>query len=213
MGQLFVSAAGAAVGFLIGGPTGAQYGWMAGSLLGALAGQKTQRNSQALIDLKIMGTDYGQAIPYGRGTIPVAGQVWWNSDRIPIYTTTSQSQGKGGGGSVEQTTITYKVNVLFGLTDIPIAGITRIWDTSSGKLLYFVADDASVSALLASEATEEWDRLTVYTGDRKSDVCSSDLPGSHGYGIPHLGSSSILLPTTPRYPLCWRAKRPRNRIA
>jgi hypothetical protein len=164
MGQLFVSAAGAAVGFLIGGPTGAQYGWMAGSLLGALAGQKTQRNSQALIDLKIMGTDYGQAIPYGRGTIPVAGQVWWNSDRIPIYTTTSQSQGKGGGGSVEQTTITYKVNVLFGLTDIPIAGITRIWDTSSGKLLYFVADDASVSALLASEATEEWDRLTVYTG-------------------------------------------------
>lgn len=164
MAQLVLSVAGAAVGFAVGGPAGAQWGWLGGSLLGALAGGKTQRQSQPLMDLKIVGTDYGQAIPYGRGTIPVAGQVWWNSDRQPIYNTTSQRTGKGGGQKTETTTITYKVDVLFGLTDIQIAGITRIWDTGSGKLIYHVADDAPVSALLASEATTEWDRMTVYTG-------------------------------------------------
>ena len=155
---------GAAVGYYFGGPTGAQWGYAIGSMAGAMAGGKTQRQSQALIDLKILGTDYGQAIPYGRGTIPAAGQAWWNSERQPVSTTTTSSQGKGGGQKTETTTITYKVDVLFGLTDIPISGITRIWDSGSGKLIYHVADDAPVGAMLASGATSEWDRLTVYTG-------------------------------------------------
>lgn len=164
MAQIVISAAGAAVGFAVGGPAGAQWGWMAGSLLSSLVGGKTQRQSQALIDLKIVGTDYGQTIPYGRGTIPVAGQVWWNSDRQPISNTTTQRQGKGGGQKVETTTITYKVDLLIGLTDIPIVGITRVWDTGTGKLLYHVASDSPVGAMIASGQTTEWDRLTVYTG-------------------------------------------------
>lgn len=180
---------GAAIGAWFGGPQGAQWGYMAGSLLGAVAGGgKTTRNSQPLMDLKILGTDYGQPIPYARGTIPIAGQVWWNSDRQPIYNTTSQKQGKGGGQKVENTTITYKVDLLIGLTDIPIAGITRIWDTASGKLIYHVADDAPVASMVASGATSEWDRLTVYTGaaDQTPDptyaAAVTYAPAYRGYG-------------------------------
>lgn len=164
MAQIVLSVAGAAAGFAIGGPAGAQWGWMAGSLLGSLAGGKTQRQSQPLMDLKIVGTDYGQAIPYARGTVPIAGQVWWNSDRQPISSTTTQRNGKGGGQKTETTTITYKVDLLIGLADIPIAGITRVWDSSSGQLIYHVADDAPVASLVASGQTSEWDRMTVFTG-------------------------------------------------
>lgn len=189
MAQLVLSVGGAVIGGFFGGPAGAQWGYMIGSLLGALvSGGKTQHNSQALIDLKVVGTDYGQPIPYGRGTIPVAGQVWWNSDRQPIYTTTTTRQGKGGGQKTETTTITYKIDLLIGLTDNVISGITRIWDTGTGKLIYFVSDDAPVASLIASGRTEEWDRLQVYTGadDQLPDptyaAAVGDAPAYRGRG-------------------------------
>ena len=36
MAQLAVSVAGAAIGFAVGGPTGAQWGWLAGSMVGSV---------------------------------------------------------------------------------------------------------------------------------------------------------------------------------
>ena len=77
------------------------------------------------MDLTVTGTAYGQAIPYLRGSVTVAGQVWWNTDRRPTTTvTTTHTGGKGGGGGVDtsSSTITYDMDMLIGLSDNVILG-------------------------------------------------------------------------------------------
>ncbi len=75
MAQLVISAAGAALGFWIGGPQGALIGWSLGSALGGsmAPATKVQGSQQSLMDLTVTGTAYGQAIPYIRGAATVAG--------------------------------------------------------------------------------------------------------------------------------------------
>ena len=74
MAQLVVSAVGAGVGFLVGGPAGAKVGWIAGSLLGAFALTETQKQEgPRLNDLKITGTDYGEPLPWVQGSPRIAG--------------------------------------------------------------------------------------------------------------------------------------------
>ncbi|MDO8552437.1 MAG: hypothetical protein Q7S01_02795, partial [bacterium] len=74
---------------------------------GALVGsptQKIQGEQQQLMDLRITGSEYGQAIPFLLGAAAIAGQMWWNTDRRPTTTTTTTSSGgKGGGGGTEVT--------------------------------------------------------------------------------------------------------------
>ena len=76
MAQLVIAAAGAAIGFAIGGPTGAQIGFTLGSAIGAPT-QKTK--GPRLEDLKVSGTEYGQTIPYCEGVVRTAGQIVWAS--------------------------------------------------------------------------------------------------------------------------------------
>ena len=157
MAQLVIAAAGAAIGFAIGGPTGAQIGFTLGSAIGAPT-QKTK--GPRLEDLKVSGTEYGQTIPYCEGVVRTAGQIVWASDRREIATTTEQG-GKGGG--VESTTYTYEVDLLYLLTDNTISGVLRVWN--NGKLIYTNLDGADFDSVEASNDSELWTRFTVYTGD------------------------------------------------
>lgn len=160
MAQLIIRAAGAAIGWAIGGPTGAQIGWAIG---GALSPQKTlHAPDQPLMDLKVTGSEYGQPIPYVRGAAGIAGQMWWNTDRRPTTTTTSSGGGKGGGGGVESSVTTYDMDCLIGLTDNEIVGVARIWN--NGKLIYTADSGADAGSIEASADTTVWTRLTVYTG-------------------------------------------------
>lgn len=152
---------GAAVGFVAGGPSGAQWGWFIGSALGATFAPTEKIQGQLLTDLRITGTDYGQAIPYVQGHPRIAGQLWWASDRRPIPTVT-ESGGKGGGGGVETTTYTYDVDLLIGLADNEIEAVTRIWD--NGKLVWTDLSDSTQASQEASAATDLWDRITIYLG-------------------------------------------------
>lgn len=152
---------GAAVGFFAGGPTGAQIGWAIGSYVGATFAPTERVEGQRLTDLRVMGTDYGQAIPYVQGHPRIAGQIWWASDRRPIATVT-ESGGKGGGGGVETVSYTYDVDLLIGLTDNELAAVTRIWD--NGKLIWTDSADSDSASHDASAATDRWDRLTIYLG-------------------------------------------------
>lgn len=173
MGQLVLQIGSAAAGFAIGGPTGAQIGWAIGGMLGnqGAAQQRIQGPSQPLMDLRITGSDYGQAIPYTLGTVGIAGQMWWNTDRRPTTTVTSSGGGggggKGGGGGggspvVETSTTTYDMDCLIGLTDCEILGISRIW--RNGFLIYTASALATDTSIDASEVANAWTRLTVYTG-------------------------------------------------
>lgn len=166
MADMVVSAVGAAIGFVASGgsPWGAQLGWMAGSAIGgqmfakspaAAPAQMMSYQSQAMMDLKIMGTEYGQCIPYVHGRARVAGQIWWNSDRRPTATTTVS-------GNLSITTITYDMDLLIGLTNNQIAGVARIWN--NGKLVYTASADSSEASIAASALAAGWTRMTVYTG-------------------------------------------------
>lgn len=168
MAQLVLAAAGAAIGSIVPG-VGTALGWSIGSMLGgALVGsptQKIQGEQQQLMDLRITGSEYGQAIPFLLGSAAIAGQMWWNTDRRPTTTTTTTSSGgKGGGGGTEVTnsTISYDMDCLIGLTDNEIIGIARIW--MNGELIWTAASDATESSLAASAVSSKWTRLTVYTG-------------------------------------------------
>ena len=155
MAQLVVGAISAAAGFAIGGPTGAQIGWAIGT---AIAAPTQKVRGPRLDDLKVTGAEYGQPIPWVRGHPRVAGQLWWSSDKREVSTTTSV--GKGGG--VEQTTYTYQVDLLYGLTSSEIQGISRVW--SNGKLIYSRLDGTTTDSLANSAGANSWDRITCYTG-------------------------------------------------
>lgn len=159
MAQLIISAAGAAIGFAIGGPAGAQWGWALGSMVGASVAASQQRiEGPRLGDLRVTGTEYGQPIAWLAGRPRVAGQIWWASDRREIRTT--RRQGKGGGPKV--VTYTYEVDLLIGLGEGPAEGIVKVW--RNGKLVYDVSHEASPETVLASQNTAEWARMTFYGG-------------------------------------------------
>lgn len=175
MGQLVLGVAGAVAGSFIPG-VGPSIGFAVASAIGGALFQPklpTIRNAQQpLSDLRVVGTEYGQPIPFILSRALVAGQIWWNTDRRVISSTTSQTTGGKGGGpeqTTETTTITYDIDMLIGLCDVtvagapyPIAGVSRIFD--NGKLIFSADSDALSGTLDASQNAGQWDRLTVYTG-------------------------------------------------
>lgn len=199
MAQLVISAAGAGVGFLLGGPTGAQIGWVAGSAIGGALFPTKGPSGPRLSDLKVSGSAYGSPIPYVEGHPRVAGQVIWASDK---YAVTTESGGKGGP-NVETTSTIYKVDLLILLSSNEIAGVRRVW--SNGALVWTAADDATGDSLAASSATEHWDAIAYYGGDAaqlpdptyEAAVGIGNAPAYRGRGTVmieglNLGSSGVL---------------------
>lgn len=175
MAQLVVSAVGAGVGFMVGGPAGAKVGWIAGSLLGAYAfAEKQTQEGPRLNDLKITGTDYGEPLPWVQGSPRIAGQIIWASERREH--THTESQGKGGGA--ESTSYTYTCDLLILLSENPIAGVGRVWANS--ELVY------------GNGETKDgfWREMRVYTGtaDQMPDplyeaaVGTGNAPAYRGHG-------------------------------
>lgn len=198
MAQLAIAAAGAAAGFAIGGPGGAQIGWAVGSMVGAQFGPKQKSYGPRLEDLKVTGSEYGQTIPWAAGHPRIAGQVWWASQRREIGTTTSQ--GKGGGGA-ESTSYTYEVDILYGLVNRQILGVSRIW--SNGKLIWTSLADSDTDSLVNSQNEAPWDRITVYSGangqmpDPAYDAAVANAPAYRGRGTVfieglQLGNSGVI---------------------
>lgn len=165
MAQLVIAAAGAAIGGAIApgvvalGMTGASIGWAVGSMVGAAFGPSQRVKGPRLDDLRVTGAEYGQPIPWAAGHPRVAGQIWWASDRREIKTTTEIGKDPSG---TKVTDYTYEVDLLVGLTDCVIPGVTRIW--SNGKLVYNALADADAETALASTRDAPWHRMTVHTG-------------------------------------------------
>ncbi len=164
-GRIILGAAGAIIGGIYGGPQGAQAGWMIGQGVGgAIWKPKPIQNiGPMLTDLRVTGIEYGQMIPYTIGHPRIAGQIWWASDRRPVpHTTSQEAGGKGGGQEVQNTTYTYEVDLLIGLTDNEIAGVSRMW--FNGKLVYTTLSSSSEASREASLNSELWSTFTVYDG-------------------------------------------------
>jgi hypothetical protein len=146
MASLVLSAAGAAAGTAVFGPAGA----IAGRLIGALAGNATDRalfsnrreisqEGPRLADLEVMASTEGAPIPRVYGRARLSGQVIWATNLEEVVSTSSQTtgggKGMGGGTAVTTTTTTYSyfANLAVGLCEGPIGSVLRIW--ADGKPL------------------------------------------------------------------------------
>lgn len=185
MAILALAAIGAGLGAATGIAGAASLGWGIGSTLGQLAfgakGQDQNIVGPTLDDTRVTGAGYGDVIPFTSGHPRVAGAIWWASDRRAITTVTQQdSGGKGGGGSTTTTTTTtYEVDLLIGLADNEIAGVSTVWE--NGKAIYNTRPTATTETSDASTASERWSTFTVYTGT-ESQMPDPDYEAWRGVG-------------------------------
>lgn len=129
MANLIVPAAGAVVGYFVGGPTGAQIGWAAGSAY--QASKQKVSPGQTVGDLRIQTAGYGTVIPYVIGKQRVAGNIIWAAEK-KTYTKKSGG-GKGGGASQSTSTTGYTCSMLIAICAGPILGVSRVW--ANGDLI------------------------------------------------------------------------------
>jgi hypothetical protein len=176
MARTVLPLVGAAVGFWVGGPTGAQIGFAAGSLIGG-----------AVDPVKIQGPRLGEtgaqtsaegaprAIIYG--TISCTGNVIAAGPLILQEVETSEGKGSGPVTSTEHGYRTYAIRICEG----PVGGILRIWEDD--KLVYDVRPTSSIGA----ESLRWFSGCTIYTGtetqlpdpDLETQV-NSDMPAYRG---------------------------------
>ena len=169
--QLAVSVAGAAIGFALGGPAGAQWGWMAGTLAGAIL-FPPHVDGPHMGDLKVQGSTYGQPIPVPYGMSRMSGNVIWAADPV------EHSHTQGGKGGPEVTTYSYSESFAVGICEGPIVGVRRIW--ASGKLIYDMtpgatSDNVAASAMIAAPG------LKIYLGD-ETQVADPTMESHLGVG-------------------------------
>lgn len=162
MAQLVVSAVGAYVGFLIGGPQGAAIGWSIGGALGSTLASPQKVKGPLSTDLKQPKLTYGTPVPRIYGRQRTAGHLVWSSEKRPVATTT-ESGGKGGPG-VETTTYTYNIDCLYMVAiDSDVIAVTRAW--RNGEVIYSVLAEADADTVTASLNTDAWAAIELFDGD------------------------------------------------
>lgn len=132
-GQTVLSVVGAAVGFIYGGPVGAQWGFALGGLAGSYAfpTKLPTIKGPKLDDLSVTVSGIGVPVPIVYGAFRISGNIIWSTDLLE--TTVTEKHGKGGPSQKTQVT-TYSANFAVGLCEGPITGVRRIW--AGGKLIY-----------------------------------------------------------------------------
>ena len=145
---------GAAVGYWIGGPAGAQIGFTVGSAIGGWVDPQTIR-APGLNEAPIQTSRDGVPIPIIRGLQYCHGNVIQKNPEEIVVTT--ERQGKAGGVEVEtrQRFRTFAI----GVCEAPIAQITRIWENS--RLVYDVRE---VPAIPVEETEAYAEKITIYLG-------------------------------------------------
>lgn len=171
---------GAAIGGAIGGSFlgigAATWGYFAGSLLASAIFKPPGQEGPRLEDLTIVGTDYGQTIPWVAGSPRLAPQYIWVSDLREIPNT----QKVGKGGSQKVTTYTYECDVLVILTENVTEGVARDW----------VNSELIRNGLTTKEGV--WAAVTVYTGEEDQlpdpiyEAAVVDAPAYRGHTTVHI---------------------------
>ena len=139
MASLALGLVGAGAGYMIGGPTGAQIGFLVGSYLGGYLEEKPNVEGPRLNDRAVQASTYGIPLPIVRGTARIAGNIIWAEElrEVPVE---SEAGGKGGP-SQTQTTYTYYGTFAVSLCNNAISAIRRIW--ADGNLIYDASDGNS----------------------------------------------------------------------
>jgi hypothetical protein len=134
------------VGFMIGGPSGAQLGWFIGSTVGSFLdlqdGHSTTMGARTT-DFKAMNSKYGIPIQRGFGTVRLSSNIIWTSaiteweDRDTTCVKTKGLFGTSLGETNQcQTKVTFRYtqSVAFAFAEGPATSITKIW--GDGELIF-----------------------------------------------------------------------------
>jgi hypothetical protein len=149
--QQVLQIGGAAVGFLIGGPAGAQLGFMAGSGLGLLV--PPDRPDPG--DLSAPQINAGTAMSRGYGTFKRTLSPIWMSQFHEV-----QGGGKGG----EPPSLSFTIDVIFlatHKTDVQV--ILRAWVNK--KIEFTALAASSGSSIAASLLTNAWESIELADGN------------------------------------------------
>jgi hypothetical protein len=155
--QLALSVAGAVIGGLIGTfvvpglgtAAGAELGFAIGGIAGALL---THQKGPAPGDLRVQDSAYGKPIPWYYGVYRGAGNVIWCGQARQ-----HSEGGKGGGPSQTIVTLSFAVGICEG----PIVGLRRIW--ANGKLIYDMSNPSNFEAISGSQQMVQ--NFKLYVGD------------------------------------------------
>ena len=184
MARVVLPVVGAAAGYFLSGgnPAGAQWGWMAGSIIAGAVGTQT-RKSVRVNETGAQTTTEGapRAIVFGAG--PVTGNL---IDTGPIRIVETTEEAKGGGGP-SVTTRSYFRTYAIRVCEGPIAAY--LVAKRDGRVVY----DVRPGSDFAAENEIFYGYTNIYLGD-EAQLPSAALEAIHGAGnVPaHRGSAYIV---------------------
>lgn len=194
--RVAIGVIGAGIGFAVGGPQGAYYGWAIGSAVGNVIDPQVIRGP-SLGDISQQTSQEGTPIPIPYGlTPPIAGFLM---DAAEPRIVKKKQSGKGGP-KVETETVyrTYSI----GFAEGPIGGFVRIW--RNNVKVYDVYDDefnerlaaGGVFSLFASPSRNEKfiEKARFFLGTYAQNA-STDLEAEFGVGTTpaHRGIAYMVL--------------------
>lgn len=162
---------GGAIGFYLGGPTGASIGMTIGGYLDPPKGPTIK--GPRLSDLSAQTASYGANIGRGYGMFSVQGNVFWvEGGGLREVVKKKSSGGKGGGGGTTTKTFEYFATFAVSLHDGEIDGFKRVW--LGNELIANTAFTDIASGLATNERyvvpgtlvaqTNGKGKFTIYTG-------------------------------------------------
>lgn len=176
--------AGAALGYVIGGPAGAQLGWAIGGIVGSAVDPQIIRGP-GIGDIAQQTSQEGGPRPIVFAlSPPIAGNIIASGE--PRIVRKRQSQGKGGP-KVETESVyrTYAVGVCEG----PIGGFVRVW--RNGTLVY----DVSTPPLLSDEDNAKFLQTARFFDGDFDQLPSPDLEALFEVGLTpaHRGTAYMVM--------------------